>query len=238
MCAFSHPRLLSKLTVISDLIAWMLQNVDYNPYHAQISRYDLGDLDVKNWFNQEYPGFNWNNSDATVAHFSPATSIFEDFELFLHIVEFFSGQHIGVVKITIPEGFIDACDPVNYETNLKIMVRAHATTRAIQAGFERRAGPIYAVVPENPHDVAAHIFTDAIEAEYRNHAKVWTRSGTASDKDIWKQCQLADLRSEEMMLAPSGRLSWKDKYFAENICGRSILHWLIKISANAIRKSH
>lgn len=204
-----------------DLIAWILQTVDYNPYHAQVSRYDLRDLDLRTWFNQHYPGFNWDISDTTIAHFSPATSMFEDFELFLHIVEFFSGQQIGVVKVTVPEDCVQPQDRADCVMGERQSVRAHKTTTTPYSESDSRSGAIYNIVPDSPDNVAPRLFVEAIEAEHRQLVQACGPTEKTFSRDIWKQCQLVDLRTEDLDVAPFYRTSWTERLFVQNICGRS-----------------
>jgi len=219
---------------LQDLIAGILQNVDYNPYHAQVSRYDLRDLGLRTWFNQNYPGFTWNIYDTTVAHFSPATSIFDDFELFLHIAEFFSGQQVGAVKVTVPEDCIQPQDPADCVSNQRQSVRAHKTTITPYSESEHGSGAIYGIVPDGPDNVAPRLFVEAIEAEHRKLVQAWGLTKDTLSADIWKQCRLVDMRNEDMIVAPMGRLSRTKRLLAENICGRSgspsaLWHRLIQV---------
>jgi len=198
-----------------------LQTVDYNPYHAQVSRYGLRDLDLRTWFNQHYPGFNWDISDTTIAHLSPAVSIFEDFELFLHIVEFFSGQQVGVVKVTVPEHCVQPQDPADCVLGERQSVRAHKTLTTPYSELECRSGAIYKIVPDSPDNVAPRLFAEAIEAEHRKLVQACGLTETTFGENIWKQCQLVDLRTEDLVVAPCNRTSWTERLFAQNICGKS-----------------
>lgn len=204
-----------------DLIAWILQTVDYNPYHAQVSQYDLRDLNVRTWFIQKYPGFNWNMSDATVAHFSPAISVFEDFELFLHIVEFCSGQKIGVVKVTVPRDCIQPQKPADCVVNEPRSVRAHTLRKTMYSELQWQSGAIYEIVPDSPNNVAPQLFVEAIEAEHRRLVKACGRNEKTLSEDTWKHCRLVDLPGEDLLAASSNRALSTEGRFAQNIAGRS-----------------
>lgn len=200
---------------------WILQTIDYNPYQAQVSRYDLRDINLRKWCNQRYPGFNWDISDTTVAHFSPAISIFEDFEFFLHIVEFFSGQQVGVVKVNVPEDCVQPQDPVGCVISERQSVRAYNVRTTPYSEPECRSGAIYELVSDSPENVAPRLFANIVEAEHRKLVQACGLNEKTHSEDIWKHCRLVDLPSEDLVVAPFDRASWTERLFAQNICGRS-----------------
>lgn len=204
-----------------DIIVWILQTVNYNPYQAQVSRYDLRDINLRTWFNQKYPGFNRAVSDITVAHFSPSISIFDDFEFFLHIVEFFSGQQVGAVKVTVPENFAQPPDPTDCVITERQSVRAQKVRTTPYLKSEFRSGAIYEIVPDGHDNVAPRLFAEIIEAEHRRLVQACGLSENTLSEDLWKHCRLVNLPSEDLVVAPFNRASWTERLFAQNICGRS-----------------
>ena len=221
-----------------DVIAWILRKVDYGPYRPQVTRFDLEDVNLSMWFNKDYGGFNWDTSDITIAHFSPTASIFQDFENFLHTVEFFSGQQIGAVKVTIPEGFVQPQDPATSVTSQDEMVRAYKTTISLHAISECGTGAIHNITPDGPHHVSSQVFVKAIEADRRYLALAWSSNGAEPGGDIWKEYELVNVRSEKMTLASNCRSPRMGRLFVENACGRLDLFYMVPWTDRGIFNSY
>ena len=178
----------------------MLKKVNYGPYCAQVSCRQLGNLEVIERFNAEYTGFHWDVSNATIAHFSPSAKTFREFEHFLHVVEYFSGQQIGAVKVTVPKGFVHPPRRAAFTANDKTTIRAHVASVTFRHEYGGSTKTMYTIVPNAPCSVAPQSVLEAIEAHYPSLPQARSIISTESGGPSSMEGELLSSRTERIVL--------------------------------------
>ena len=150
-----------------------------------------------------------------VAHFSPSAGVFQRFESFLHVIEFFSGQQHGAVMISVPQDLVLPPAPASGMASRNISVRVHETSISLHTDAGYGGGAIHSIDPNTSHNVMSQWLLKALETDRRYLFQAWSCFENEPGEYIWRESQIMNRRTEVRVLASNWGL------FAENLQGLS-----------------